>query len=345
MALIHGGQLQQVAKQFSIPINEWLDLSTGVAPLSYPIPAIPNRYWQQLPQENTALLVAAQNYYRNKNILVTNGSQAIIKALPLLWQKQNTHSNTVYIPYKGYKEHQQAWTNAGFKLCYYHHKLPELNELTSDCVLVVINPNNPTAQLIDKVTLARYQNALKQLNGLLVVDEAFIDVIEPTQSMCAHIDDSHTLVLRSFGKFFGLAGIRIGFLIAIPFWRELFAEYLGPWQVNGPAQYIAQQALNDTHWQQQQRQNLGQLQEQQHTLIWKILGSDLLAEINSTNLFLTLHFHQQDLATRVYQLLCQEGIYVRLTDEQDALRFGITTPDNFSRLSTALTKVRVTLKK
>ena len=84
MALLHGGQLQQVAKQFNIPPSDWIDVSTGIAPISYPIPDIPLSVWQQLPQQNPELIAAAQQYYQCSQLMITNGSQAIIKALPCL---------------------------------------------------------------------------------------------------------------------------------------------------------------------------------------------------------------------------------------------------------------------
>ena len=343
MALIHGGQLQQIAAKFKIPVNDWLDLSTGIAPLSYPIAEIPMHLWQQLPQANASLIDAAKQYYQCQTVLVTNGSQSIIKALPQLWRLQNQHSNNVYLPAKGYKEHAHAWTNTGYQCHFYQDELPSLSQLTSDCVVVIINPNNPTGKLFNKSEIIRYQQALATLNGLLVVDEAFIDVIEPTQSISSLVTDSHTLVLRSFGKFFGLAGIRIGFLIADEHWHQVFTEYLGPWQVNGPAQYIAEQALLDHNWQQQQRDCLRLLQAEQRQLIIDALGLEFIANIAGTDLFLTVNFHQQFIAKDIYQLLCQQGVYVRLTDEEDCLRLGITVSDNFPRLMKVLSEVKAQL--
>lgn len=336
MALIHGGQLQQIAAQYKIPVTDWLDLSTGIAPLSYPIPEIPTHIWQQLPQTSPCLISAAKHYYQCETLIVTNGSQAIIKALPQLWQLKNSTVNKVYLPEKGYKEHAHAWHNAGYQLCYYHDELPEIAELSAHCVLVIINPNNPTGKFFDKKVLTRYQKAIKALKGLLIIDEAFIDIVSSEQSMCAQVNDEHTLVLRSFGKFFGLAGIRIGFLVANEYWYQLFSEHLGPWQVNGPAQFIAQHALQNKQWHYQQQQHLQTLRQQQEQLLWETFDRKLVTQINGTHLFLTVGFHQQHIAKEIYVRLCQQGVYVRLTDEQDSLRFGITTQSNFTRLKNAI---------
>ena len=335
MTLMHGGQLQQVAEQYKIPAADWLDLSTGIAPTSYPVPNIPLSAWQQLPQTSPELITAARQYYQCSQLVVTNGSQAIIKALPALYREKNPHGQVVYLPERGYKEHAQAWRIAGYNLHFYQDALPEITTLAANCVVVIINPNNPTGQFFDRSTIKKYQAQIKQLNGLLVLDEAFIDVMPSTQSYCQNIDDNHCIVLRSFGKFFGLAGIRIGFLIANRFWCQRFEALLGPWQVNGPAQLIAQQALSDKHWQTSQKQTLSTLRQAQEQMLWQVFSTALIVDIQGCDLFLSLRFQQQSSAKNLYHLLCQQGVYCRLADEQDTLRFGISIEEKLTRLEHA----------
>lgn len=340
MTLLHGGRLNQIAQQYQIPINDWLDLSTGISPLNYPIPDIAPQLWQQLPQENPALLNAAKQYYRCKQLLVTNGSQSIIKILPKLWHAHAPLSKTVYLPLRGYKEHAHAWQVAGYQLSFYQDELPPINTLEANSVLVVINPNNPTGKLFSQSELKKYQTQLTILNGLLVVDEAFMDVVPTNYSMSSLVNNDNILVLRSFGKFFGLAGIRIGFLIANDYWSQIFTSELGPWQVNGPALLIAEHALLDTIWQTQQRHHLQQLRQQQETLLWDVFGKELISKIHGTDLFLTVNFHQQHTANELYHLLCERGVYCRLTDEQDTLRFGIATQEQQKRLGDVLAALK-----
>jgi cobalamin biosynthetic protein CobC len=335
MALIHGGQLQQIAEQYKIPASDWLDLSTGIAPLSYPIPTIPSNVWQQLPQQSLGLNAAAKQYYQCSQLLVTNGSQAIIKALPELYRQKNIASQDVYLPERGYKEHAHAWRIAGYKLHFYQESLPVIAELQPNSVVVIINPNNPTGKVFNRDLISQYQAKLKQLNGLLVMDEAFIDVMPNNQSCCNQVDDSHIIVLRSFGKFFGLAGIRIGFLIADDYWCTKFKGILGPWQVNGPAQIIAEKALNDVNWQNEQCKKLSTLRMQQEALLWQAFTDKLVNTIQGCDLFLTLSFHHNDSAKQLYHLLCQQGVYCRLADEQDTLRFGIAKYKSLRRLENA----------
>lgn len=347
MSLLHGGQLQQVAKQYNIPPSEWIDVSTGIAPISFPIPDVPLSIWQQLPQQDLELLAAAQQYYQSSQLMITNGSQAIIKALPTLYRQKNANSQDVYLPERGYKEHAHAWKDAGYNLHFYQEELPAITDILPNSVLVIINPNNPTGRYYNAQIIDKYQQQLVYIDGLLVLDEAFIDVMsettlenEPYVSQLSNqkvnrLESDHSLVLRSFGKFFGLAGIRIGFLLASSYWCEAFKELLGPWQVNGPAQFIAQQALRDTRWQANQRKTLSRLRVAQENMLSQTFPQTILHTINGCDLFLTLSFHQQETAKKLYHLLCQQGIYCRLADEQDTLRFGITTEESLGRLTMA----------
>ncbi|ASP48789.1 threonine-phosphate decarboxylase CobD [Cognaticolwellia beringensis] len=338
MALMHGGQLQQVAEHYKIPMADWLDLSTGIAPTCYSIPNIPLNVWQQLPQQNPTLIAAAKQYYQCSQLVITNGSQAIIKALPGVYRQKNASSEDVYLPERGYKEHAHAWKMAGYNLHFYRNALPEITALSAGCVVVIINPNNPTGQYFNVNIIKQYHQQLKQLNGLLVLDEAFVDVMPAEQSYCQQVNDSHCLVLRSFGKFFGLAGIRIGFLVANNAWCKTFEALLGPWQVNGPAQTVAEQALCDTHWQEKQKQTLKQLSTAQENKLLQVFPNTLILAIKGCDLFLTVEFRQSDSAKKLYHLLCQQGVYCRLADEQDTLRFGITTADTLERLAIACAK-------
>ncbi len=166
------------------------------------------------------------------------------------------------------------------------------------------------SQFFNSQVIAQYQERLKQLNGLLILDEAFIDVISGNESYCNQyanqldeqtggqltnqIESSHSLVLRSFGKFFGLAGIRIGFLVANSYWCGAFKELLGTWQINGPAQLIAHHALQDTRWQATQRETLSRLRMAQEHMLMQAFSQTILQDIKGCDLFLTLSFHQQD---------------------------------------------------
>ena len=343
MALLtHGGQLAQIAKQFGIEQSQWLDLSTGIAPYHYPVGHVPISAYQQLPQVNDELINAAASYYGHDALAITNGSQAVIKLLPNLWREKSSRSTNVYLPKHGYKEHQQAWQQAQFTICLYDDELPPLAVFDDHCVLVIINPNNPTTKLFTQQEILIYQQHIASLNGLLVVDEAFMDVITPSQSMISSIDDSNTIILRSFGKFFGLAGIRIGFVLANNHWIAMLADSLGPWQVNGPAQYIAAQALSDKAWHSEQRKQLTQDRQALVEMLQSTLNKNEHHRIVHTDLFITIYFNQPQRAPQLFDTLCQHEIYVRLCDDQQSLRFGIATAKQRSLLARVLRLTNLT---
>jgi len=340
MTLVHGGQLQQVALQYARPISDWLDLSTGISPSSYPIPSIPTPIWQQLPQPSLSLINAAKCYYGTDNIVATSGSQAVIKQLPTVFKQHvaaqhpaenSTATSTVWLPQVGYKEHERAWREQGFTIQQYT-QLPTRTQLTVNSIVVVINPNNPTGKLFTRNTLLTLLEHIQALKGWLILDEAFMDVVEPSQSIIAHTNNPHLLVLRSVGKFFGLAGIRLGFLSAHPQWLQALATLSSPWEVNGPAQYITEIALIDRRWQQQQLLTLTSLS----TALEQLLMTTFACPVTGSVLFKTVLIAN---APKVYALLCQEGVYVRLCDEQNALRFGIPDQNGLAKLTKVLQRL------
>ena len=182
---------------------------------------------------------------------------------------------------------------------------------------------------------------LEQKKGLLVIDEAFMDACQSNQSMAKWVENPHLIVLRSVGKFFGLAGMRLGFTLAHPQWLALFEEQLGPWQVNGPALFVGQQALSDTPWQIEQKERLHlQSMELKSILISAFIqqADAKLPAVSGTALFQTLKL---DRAQQLYEQLCQQAIYVRLTDHKDALRFGLFKPEQKRQLVKALRQLPI----
>jgi cobalamin biosynthetic protein CobC len=327
-ALVHGGQLNSVALHYQIPVEKWLDLSTGISPISYPIPEIPLTIWQQLPQASESLITAAKKYYQTQNISVTSGSQAVIARLPTLFMRyvQKEIINTeVWLPVVGYKEHEKSWREAGFIIKQYQ-QLPSHKELTQHAIVVVINPNNPSGKLYQQHELTVLLKTIELLSGWLIVDEAFMDVIKPSHSVIHLTPSKHLFVLRSVGKFFGLAGIRIGFVSAHSIWLQRLNQLSSPWEVNGPAQFITEQALNNTCWQLVQQTQLAVLATKLEQLLINYFITPISqpekqkVSITGCNLFKTL-FHPR--ATELYSLFCHQGLYVRLCDERNALRFGI----------------------
>jgi cobalamin biosynthetic protein CobC len=265
MKALHGGDLQQASKRFDVPIEKWVDLSTGINPDSYPIAALDDAVFQQLPYLKPGFIQAAKSYYLgddNKvlgedNLLTVSGSQAVIQLLPTCLPNL-----PVLLPELGYQEHRLQWQQSGAEICNYPSIEHETSvsfinnslELNSRQHLVVINPNNPSGLKFSPQQLKVWAKSLNE-GAYLIIDEAFIDT-QPELSVLAEHFEPNMIVLRSFGKFFGLAGLRLGFVFANEALIKSFQERLGLWAINGPAQSIATAAFRDVAWQQQARKNI-----------------------------------------------------------------------------------------
>ncbi|MFL0796216.1 MAG: threonine-phosphate decarboxylase CobD [Cellvibrionaceae bacterium] len=344
MALHHGGKLLQAVERYQIPKSDWLDLSTGINPYSYwqgnQVSEIPNDVWQRLPEEGDGLEYAIAHYYGinyQANCLPIPGSQWAIQQLPLLRRIVNAHDSPrekVLLPALGYQEHHHAWQKAGF-LCEHYHEQPTSAQLESCSVLVVINPNNPAGWRIDQKTLSAWQEKLAERKSWLVIDEAFIDA-EPEQSVLPWLrDESHcfenVIVLRSLGKFFGLAGLRMGVVFSQ---REIISglkEVLGPWAIPGPTRWVAKQALQDQSWQRGMRRKLPSMANKLSSMLEDIFQ----APVVGSSLFKTVFLENAEM---LHHRLCQRGVLVRLLDDKSGLRFGLPEDieENWLRLDCAL---------
>jgi cobalamin biosynthetic protein CobC len=335
---VHGGLLANVALEFGLDDKGWLDLSTGISPVSYPVPNIPAAVWRELPNPTQALKRAANAYYGASDILVTSGSQNVIQVLPKLWHFKPASQTKVLVPEVGYKEHEKSWIDNGFLVVRYR-QIPKVEELEENSILVIINPNNPSGQLVKLATLQNLHQRLKQINGWLIVDEAFIDLLPKSHSIISQANQESLFVLRSIGKFFGLAGIRVGFVACQSYYLNKIAALLGPWQVNGPALYICEKALMDRPWQLEQRRYLKAQSSRLAQVIQDCLKGhnfDFLSiDITQTDLFVTIN---HPLATGIYRALCKQKIYVRLCDDKQAIRVGIPNNHEFERLAKGLSR-------
>jgi len=245
--LEHGGNLRDAARHSGR--DDWIDLSTGINPHGYPAPAPSPGAWLRLPEPDPALLAAACAYYRAPHLLPVAGTQAAIQALPRL-----RGPSRVAVSAPSYAEHAHHWGQHGHRLRQVAYAGLETAVDVSD-VVVVVNPNNPTGETIAPERLLDWATRLQARGGWLIVDEAFGDTAT-APSVAIHASQPGLIVLRSIGKFFGLAGLRLGFVAAHDSLLRDLADLLGPWTISGPAQEIALAALTDSAWQQATRTSL-----------------------------------------------------------------------------------------
>ncbi len=316
--LEHGGRLRAASRQWGTPPEDWLDLSTGIAPWPYPLPALPARLWQRLPEADDGLEAAACACYGAAQVLPLAGSQAAIQALPRLFA-----AGRVALPTPMYAEHAAAWRAAG-------HAIVAWEDAADYAVLC--NPNNPDGRQVAPAALCERAARLR----LLVVDEAFADA-QPAQTLAAQAGRpgrENLLVLRSLGKFFGLAGARVGFACGAPALLARLTEALGPWAVAHPARHVAMRALADVAWQGQQRARLSAAAAR----LAALLVEAGFAAPRGTALF---QYVETPRAAAWQAALAQRAILVRHFEAPAALRFGLPANDaQFERLATALQEIR-----
>jgi cobalamin biosynthesis protein CobC len=199
-------------------------------------------------------------------------------------------------------------------------------------VLVLIHPNNPGGERFDVDSLLELHAGLAARGGWLVVDEAFMDAT-PIDSLCPHADKDGLIVLRSVGKFFGVAGARAGFVCASPTLLQALQEKLGPWTLSGPTRHVLQNALADNLWQVQARVRLKATSERLAALLAK-------HGLHPTAGCALFQWCRHDAAPTIHRALARKGILTRLFDEVPSLRFGLP-PDEaaFHRLDAALAEV------
>ena len=321
--LEHGGRLRRAARDYGIPLSDWLDLSTGVSPFGWPLPPVPDDAWRRLPEDDDGLADVARAYYGAPQLLPLAGSQAAIQALPRL-----RGPSRVGVIAPGYAEHAQAWERAGHRV--ERRAAAELLDAAGDYdVLVLIHPNNPTGERFAPSRLLEAHAALAARGGWLVLDEAFMDAT-PQHSLCPQTAREGLVVLRSAGKFFGLAGARAGFACAAPPLLDALREELGPWTLNGPGRHVLKLALADRTWQRQARERLAQAS----TRLSALLSDHGLAPAGGSALF---QWCVQGDAAAIHRALAERGILVRRFDDLASLRFGLPADDAaFARLAAAL---------
>lgn len=322
----HGGDPAALARAFPDAPRPWLDLSTGINPLPWPLGSIPAEAWTRLPLPDEAATlrrVAADAYGAPgpAHVAPAPGTQILIGLLPRLWQRAR-----VAVVGRTYGEHAPAWAAAGHAVA----TVPSLAAAGDADVVVVVNPNNPDGRALPPADLLAAADRLAARGGLLVVDEAFADV-RPDLSVAGAVDRPGLVILRSFGKFHGLAGVRLGFALADRATTDTIVTALGPWAVSGPALHLGTAALADAAWATATRARLRADADRLDALLARA-GAVVLG---GTDLFRLVRVPD---GPGWIGRLGAAGIHVRAFDEApDELRFGLPGPaEDWRRLAAAL---------
>ena len=305
----HGGGLDRARETYGGAAESWIDLSTGINPVPYPVPEVSARSWTGLPDKDAeeGLVKVARAFWKvpeEASVLAVPGASAAIAALPRVLS-----GKTVEIPEPTYNEHRAGFEDAGWQV------------ETGAKVRVLVHPNNPDGRMWSADDLDE--------GGVTVLDESFCDVT-PEESHVGRTGGADLVVLKSFGKFWGLAGLRLGFVIA---GEDLIAPLrarLGPWPVSGPALEVGAQALRAFDWAEGTRQRLAQdarrldqvMEAKGHRVVG---GCDLFRLYDVKN------------AKAMQEQLARGHVWSRIFPYSDRwLRLGIPAPADWDQLEAAL---------
>ena len=305
----HGGDLDGAITRFGGTRPAWIDLSTGINPVPYPLPRLSADAWTALPDIGAfaRLEAAARAFWSVPDtaaILAIPGASAAIAQLPRILSPGSVH-----IPTPTYNEHAASFTGAGWTL-----------SEAAPMAQVAVHPNNPDGKVWSADDLTA---------PLRIIDESFCDVM-PDASLIAQAGKLNTIILKSMGKFWGLAGMRLGFAIGDPALITKLKDALGPWQVSGPALDIGTEALRDFAWADEARARLSADAARLDTLMEGIEAKT----IGGTTLF---RLYEVADAQAAQNHLAASHIWSRIFPYADNwLRLGLPGPADWERLEAAL---------
>lgn len=323
----HGGSLERARALFPDAPEPFVDLSTGINPHSYPLFELAATTLSRLPEPArlTDLKSAAASAYGApswQEVVAAPGTQIL---LPLVAGLARPGRAAVLSP--TYAEHARAAATAGHVV----REVGDFEALADFDLAVVVNPNNPDGRVLERARLLALAERLREKGGLLVVDEAFMDVGPAGQSLAGDAGQGGIVVLRSFGKFFGLAGIRLGFALTDRETAQLLEARLGPWAVSGPALEYGQRALSDRAWQEAMRERL----RNDSARLDALFEQHGIPVAGGTTLYRYLELPH---AGELFSVLGRQGVLLRHYDERvQVLRAGLPgTEQEWSRLQAAL---------
>lgn len=306
----HGGGLDAAIMRYGGQRADWIDLSTGINPDPYPVTGLKTQDWTALPDmaAHQSLIRAARKLWAVPDaaaILPAPGASALIARLPLLGS-----GGRVQITTPTYNEHAAAFAAQGWEIC---------NTGPADA-RVLVHPNNPDGRL---------WQATDATAPLTIIDESFCD-ITPKASLIAQVQNPGCVILKSFGKFWGLAGLRLGFAIAAPDVIDRLANMLGPWPVSGPALRIGAQALENAEWAAQTRARLAM----DSMRLDQVMQSAGAALAGGTDLF---RLYKVDAAAQWQDRLARKHIWSRIFPYSTTyIRLGMPPANGWARIEAAL---------
>lgn len=321
-AIPHGGSLADAARRFPDARRPFIDLSTGINPHPYPMPPLPLEVFTRLPEPDAlrrleAIAATAYGVPNASMVVAAPGTQILISLLPRLFPQLG-----IGVVGPTYAEHEASWAGLGVRV----HHATDLRELEGLPAAVLCNPNNPDGRRMDPALIAAFAERM----SLLVVDEAFADLEPLPISSAGFLGAPGLVILRSFGKSYGLPGVRLGFALAAPEKAAAIRAALGPWAVSGAAIEVASRALADAPWRRRAAVDL----DAAVLRLDRALQEAGFATPTGTRLFRLVETRD---GPRRFEVLGRAGVFVRrFPDRPRLLRFGMPAETHWARVEQAL---------
>ncbi|RWC38312.1 MAG: threonine-phosphate decarboxylase [Mesorhizobium sp.] len=323
----HGGSLGRARALFPNALQPFVDLSTGINPHSYPLFDLPATSLSRLPEaartrDLTEIAASTYGAPSPANVVAAPGTQILLPRVASL-----IAPGKALVLGPTYAEHARAAAIAGHQVA----EVDNFEALAEADLAIVVNPNNPDGRVIERDRLLALAAGLRAKGGLLVVDEAFMDVGPREHSLAGDVGQGGIVVLRSFGKFFGLAGVRLGFALSDMATVERLETQFGPWAVAGPALEYGIRALADIGWQDEMRASLADASARLDVLF----GRFDVPVVGGTTLYRFLRLLD---AADLFSALGERGILLRhFSDRPSVLRAGLPGSElEWQRLESAL---------
>ncbi len=326
----HGGNLSYILSNFPAAPRPYIDLSTGINPYSYPI-GLDNSLASRLSdiKEIAEALSSAAKYYGadEQNINMASGMQPLMFAIASLRFQRNGASRVAILS-PTYSEYEKIWLSAGHEVV----NIGNIADMYKADIAIICNPNNPDARISSPEFLVELAKAMAQKNGWLIVDESFAD-LTPELSIVTHIKEQGNLIaMRSCGKFFGIAGLRVSFAIAPQEISDWLRAVIGSWPIETQVCKALPSMFSDVEWIEKNRYKL-----MSESLKWREILAQYFKIIGYSSLFTLIETE----AAYWHKKLAENGILVRMFDyNKNWLRFGLPAEVNLKRIENILNEIK-----
>ena len=324
---VHGGNVHAAARELRRPIGSILDFSASINPLGPSPRAVralrnPAQLVLHYPDPDCVSLKQAIKdrwHIAANRIVVGNGSTELIDLIP-----RALSIRFAVIVGPTYTEYARAVARAGGRTSLILAKQEEdyrpplekvLDRLSRqrrsrpaiDAVFIC-HPNSPTGQTCRPKELQTLLAVADRCGSWVIVDESFIEYCNRLSCLPQLLSHSRLIILRSFTKFYGLPGLRIGCSMSSPTVAALLRRHQPPWSVNAVAQRAAEAAISDAG---HARRCLAYLQRERARMSTALSLLEGLTVIPSSTNFLLIELPKPFRSAAITAKLRRRGLLIR----------------------------------